>query len=168
MIVKRHNRNIIDGKEIVLTIQDALFSTESMRFMLGGAIRRSGADTPVTVRLNAQGVLGDNGAVPTLYDYVDGATELTLPESYKFINMTKGVRGQVSADKSWDTVKTGFEKGDIVRFFWEKEVKNKEDAAVEITISPNTFPGTLRQNGSAPRGELKRITNQIGELLETA
>lgn len=112
--------------------------------MLGGAIRRSGTDTPVTIRLNAQGALGDNGAVPTLYDYVDGATELTLPESYKFINMTKGVRGQVSADKTWDTVKTDFEKGDIVRFFWEKEVKNKAGAAVEITISPNTFPGTYR------------------------
>ena len=36
--------------------------------------------------------------------------------------------------------------GDIVRIFWTVEVE-QEDAAIEITISPNTFPGTYKVVG---------------------
>lgn len=36
-------------------------------------------------------------------------------------------------------------KGDHIRIFWEEEVTGdaNADAAVEVTISPDTFPGTL-------------------------
>lgn len=169
------------GKEIKLTLQDALFSTESTRFMLGGAIKRSKEENQVKVSLTTTVTLGSDKKLGTkLTDAIDDTIEYDIPTNYKFINMTQGVRGQVGSQENltedekkyiladWNAViaaHSEFASGDKVRIFWTEEV-TEEDAAVEITISPNTFPGTLKQNGSAPCGELKRIANQIGELLE--
>lgn len=157
------------GKEINLTLEDALISLESLRFMMGGAIKQANKDkeTVVTVSLSEQGALKEGGALPKLYDHLDSNVEYDMASisEFRFINMTKGVRGYVHAarDLNNDGDKTdfgeeanawadyveehNFEAGDLVRFFWTKEVKNDADAAVEITISPNTFPGTYKVVG---------------------
>ena len=41
------------GKEINITLEDALLSLESLRFMLGGAIKKPKSDAPVVVRHRA-------------------------------------------------------------------------------------------------------------------
>ena len=125
------------GKEINLTLEDALISLESLRFMMGGAIRRSAANKKVVVNLSEQATLTTKDAVPVLRDHLDASVEYELPAKYRWVNMTQGTRGQ-------DAVKG--EIGDVVRFFWSVET-TEEDAAVEITISPNTFPGTYKVVG---------------------
>ena len=126
------------GKEINLTLEDALISLESLRFMMGGAIKRSKADEVVTVNLSEQATILEDGQMPVIRDHLDSNVEYTLPAQYRWVNMTQGTRGHDSIADA--------KKGDLVRFFWTQEVVN-EDAAVEITISPNTFPGTYKVVG---------------------
>ena len=125
------------GKEINLTLEDALISLESLRFMMGGAIKRSAEKSVVTVNLSEQITVTDVDNIK-LPDHLDASVEYELPAKYRWINMTKGTRGH-------DT-KEGIENGDVVRFFWTQDVV-EDDAAIEITISPNTFPGTYKVVG---------------------
>jgi len=159
------------GKEITVTLEDALISLESLRFMLGGAIKRSTADQSVWVRHTEEVIAGENGALPRPEDHLtkEKLTPVaTAGHPIRFINYgggegstTAGVRTQIVA--TGDTSKTMSDnqvlqfkndamglstpapaaKGDHVRIFWEEEVKTN-DAAVEVTISPSTFPGTYR------------------------
>ena len=137
------------GKEINLTLEDALISLESLRFMMGGAIKRSAAGKEVTVNLSEQGKLETNGVLPKLYDHLTHK-EMTVGDDYRWINMTKGTRGQFiknpaeDDDREFKTVEG--EAGDIVRIFWTQKV-SQDDAAVEVTISPDTFPGTYKVVG---------------------
>lgn len=131
------------GKEINITLEDALISLESLRFMLGGAIRASKADTAVTVRRTAEATITVAATAPAkVTDQLTGA-EITLPETgVKYINMTQGTRGVVGESAAI----TGALVGDKVRFFWAESVVTT-DAAVEIVISPATFPGVYRVVG---------------------
>lgn len=126
------------GKEINLTLEDALISLESLRFMMGGAIKQAnGKDEYVVVNLTEQAKLTEANKLPTLRDHLNSEVIYT-PTEYRWVNMTKGTRGAAPV--------VG-EIGDEVRFFWTKKVANSADAAVEITISPNTFPGTYKVVG---------------------
>lgn len=130
--------------------------------MLGGAIRRSATGTPTTVHLTEQAAVTTANTAPTLHDHLDTTVTYDLSDkAYRYLNLTTGVRGQVDPEAE-EPITFVAAVGDIVRFFWEEEVTNT-DAAIEITISPNTFPGTLKYL-SAPRGD--KNANQFSELLE--
>ena len=137
------------GKEINLTLEDALISLESLRFMMGGAIRRSAEKSKVVVSLSEQGKLETSGVLPTLYDHLTHK-EMKVADDYRWINMTQGTRGQFikeqeEGDERESKAVEG-KAGDIVRIFWNQEV-TQDDAAIEITISPDTFPGTYKVVG---------------------
>lgn len=125
------------GKEINLTLEDALISLESLRFMMGGAIKRAKTEDKVVVNLTEQAEVATANQIPDLYDHLTGE-KFAAPEVYRWINLTAGTRG-TEADFA-------AEKDDLVRIFWSVEVE-QEDAAVEVTISPNTFPGTYKVVG---------------------
>lgn len=125
------------GKEINLTLEDALISLESLRFMMGGAIKRSAEAEKVVVNLSEQAAVTVENTLPVLRDHLDASVTYEAPTTYRWINMTQGTRGQDSLVAA---------VGDIVRIFWSVEVE-QEDAAIEITISPNTFPGTYKVVG---------------------
>lgn len=131
--MKRHIRNIIDGKEITLSLEDALMSSESLRFMLGGAIRRASTEKQVEVSLTEQVTVAEDGVLPEIYDHLNTEFKYEAPTNYRFLNLTQGSRG--NQDSIGDV-----KKGDILRVMW-KVMTTSTDAAVEITISPNTFPG---------------------------
>lgn len=154
MIVKRHNRNTIDGKEITVTLEDALMSMESLRFMLGGAIKRSSANKTAKVRLTEQGVMKTPDTLPDLYDHLNENFKYTAPTKYRWINMTAGTRGNE------DNLKGAV--GDVIRVMWEVETA-ANDAAVEITISPNTFPG---ENNCDNARTIRNYQVKHSELLE--
>lgn len=164
------------GKEITVTLEDALMSLESLRFMLGGAIKRPKAADAVIVRHTEQVVCGANGVVPKPKDHLTGV-EMTPKATYghpiRLINMTTGARTQLVvetaagaaitidgtkpinfinpsmlADETNNTLKTA--QGDQVRIFWEEEIKGasgEAESAIEVTISPDTFPGTYKVIG---------------------
>ena len=122
-----------------ITLEDALMSFESMRLMMGGKLNAP-SETTVIVNMTEQATVKEANTVPKIYDHLDASITYTLPASYRYINFTTGVRGEVSGTKTFIAA-----AGDTVRFFWEMEIDQETDDgfnAYEITISPNTFPGT--------------------------
>ena len=159
------------GKEINITLEDALMSLESLRFMLGGAIKQPSSSAPVVVRHTEEVVCGDNGVVPKPKDHLTGV-ELTPVATnghpIRLINMTTGTRTQIvwvsgQADPTIDGLKPiSFKnpkmignapvqsaKGDHIRIFWEEVLQDNtgNETAIEVTISPDTFPGTYKVVG---------------------
>lgn len=173
------------GKEINITLEDALMSLESLRFMLGGAIKRPGASDAeaIYVRHTAEvvAVAGDNDTVviPRPKDHLSGVVltpTASVNHPIKLINLgggvdsqgqpgtTAGTRTQITsgsmgtggATVKFVNPKAGLDSegvsplvGDHIRIFWEEKVTtaNTQEDAVEITISPDTFPGTYRVVG---------------------
>ena len=154
------------AKEITLTLEDALMSLESLRFMLGGAIHKPAADDTVVVRHTEEVVVDSTGKVPMPKDHLTGAAYDSITAStahpIRLINLTTGVRTQVTSGTFNNKATITFQNdamlgednytakaGDHIRIFWEEEITgaNKASAAVEVTISPDTFPGTYRVVG---------------------
>lgn len=147
------------GKEITITLEDALMSLESLRFMMGGAIHHgASAEDSVTVRHTEEVVCGANGVVPKPKDHLTDA-EYTVVAStaapVRVINLTTGVRTQLTEGTIDGTKIINFfnpemgvdeavatKQGDRLRIFWEEtfNTAEKADAAVEVTISPETYP----------------------------
>jgi hypothetical protein len=170
------------GKEINITLEDALMSLESLRFMLGGAIKKPGAgeQNAVIVRHTEEVVVDSSGKVPAPKDHLTGKTLLpkaTYGHPIRLINLgggtgstTAGARTQIVVAEVGGAAKTmsatsntimfknpaaGINAetapttGDHIRIFWEDVVTNAttDESAVEVTISPDTFPGTYRVVG---------------------
>ena len=159
------------GKEINITLEDALLSLESLRFMLGGAIKKPVADAPVVVRHTEEVVCGEAGVVPKPKDHLTGV-ELTPTASeghpIRLINMTTGARTQLvyAAGQTAPAIDgshavnfknpkmigdspVASKKGEHIRIFWEEVLQNNDgqETAIEVTISPDTFPGTYKVIG---------------------
>lgn len=152
------------GKEINVTLTDALISLESLRFMLGGAIKKSkngsGTDaTAVRVHHTLEVAADANGALPKLVDEYGKTWDSIGPASatnpIRVLNLTQGWRTQVVSgditmgstinfkNDSMGLTSSVPNSGDRIRIFWEEDVTT-DDAAVEVTISPDTFPGTYK------------------------
>lgn len=153
------------GKEINVTLTDALLSLESLRFMMGGAIKTPETDKPLYVRHTEEVVCETGGVVPKpkhhLYDKKMEPEVLDKEHTISLINITQGWRTQLTTvgDKIDGTKAIVFHnpdmigstdqktaEGDHIRIFWYDKVQasdtNKQ--AVEVVISPDTFPGTYR------------------------
>lgn len=138
------------GKEINITLEDALISMESLRMLMGGSLTQAlkgqtGENKgTVKVHLTEEGVVKTADTEPELTHHLTGQ-KLTLPTKYRYINITTGQRGEV---KSGETFKAA--ENDRVRFFWEENIEGgnaKGNEAIELTISPSTFPGTYKVVG---------------------
>ena len=155
------------GKEINVTLEDALMSLESLRFMLGGAIKRPAADDAVIVHHTEEVTVDENGKVPAPKDHITGIVmypAASTAHPIKLINLTKGYRTQITEgtmaalnDVVFKNPKAGLssageapEANDKIRIFWDEVItgaQNETEDAVEVTISPDTFPGTYKVVG---------------------
>ena len=164
------------GKEINITLEDALMSLESLRFMLGGAIKTPKANDEVVVRHTEEVVTKAGGVIPLPKDHLTG--EIMHPVAkenhpIRLINLTTGARTQIVVaagggeqaleDNSLITFvnpalinpdgeshsETPAKAGEHIRIFWDEVLTNNTGAetAVEVTISPDTFPGTYKVVG---------------------
>lgn len=142
------------GKEINLTLEDALLSLESARIMLGGKIKNSAEDDTAVVEVHytAEVTCGEDGAVsyeglinPSTKGKFAEADKPTDETVVRFINVTQGYRGTMNGSTPAEGVQTPA-KDDVLRLFWtvEKKQDSEGNSAVEITISPDTFPGTYK------------------------
>ena len=144
------------GKEINLTLTDALLSLESARIMLGGKIKNPAedADAKVTVHYTAEAAYGESNL--NLSGLINPSTkskfaDADLPKAeFRFINVTQGYRGSGAVSGTTATLtgnngEVATEK-DVIRLFWtvEKTAEQQGNTAVEISISPDTFPGTYK------------------------
>ena len=155
----RCNCNINDGKEITITLEDALMSLESLRFMMGGAIHHGASDDDViTVRHTEEVVCGAKGVVPKPKDHLtDVEYNITASTNapVQVINLTTGVRTQLTSGTIDGAKVIKFKnpemgvntevatvQGDRLRIFWTETFNTaaQADAAVEVTISPETYP----------------------------
>ena len=189
------------GKEITVTLTDALMSLESLRFMMGGAIKTSD-EKDVVVHHTAELICGAGGKFTdypkdTTTGIEFNGTTAPLPKARKdhpirFINITRGWRTQIEPEENnvyWEfnknsvltfnnpkmiagsTIETTYQttvnevettvsttmtvhentaqENDHIRMFWDEIVTNgtNGETAVEVTISPDTFPGTYRVIG---------------------
>ena len=145
------------NKDATVTLEDALLSFESARFMLGGKIRHASAKEKVTVNLNEEVVISDSNAtadkpdvfassLPDIKNHLTGNKYKNQPSEYKYINLTQGTRGKV--DEKNPIANAKFKDGDHVRIFWTQVVENAgKDEAAEIVISPDMFPGVYKVYG---------------------
>ena len=140
------------NKDVNLTLEDALISMESLRFMLGGKkIKEASGEEGVKIRLTEEVVLEtDSGEgtvkLPTVKNHIDDEPYSPQPTKYKYINLDTGDRGEVDTSKPLSG--TTCKAGNHLRIFWEQEVDGTTNGtAAEIVISPNSFPGTYRVYG---------------------
>ena len=139
--------------------------------MMGGAIHKPEANAPVIVRHTEEVVVASDGYVPLPKDHLTNVTLTPVAKvghPIRLINLTKGYRTQITTDgadkaMSANGTKLTFKNpaaglddagvdaavGDHIRIFWEEVIVNDNGAetAVEVTISPDTFPGTYRVVG---------------------
>lgn len=180
------------GKEITVTLEDALLSLESLRFMMGGTIKYPSSSNKVIVRHTEEVTAEANGVIHMPKDHLTGKylnPVATQNHPIRIINLggtsdnspTAGTRTQIVADtstpvKMFEVADNATEtqlgnatatiyfknsafdvslastsvaaNGDHIRIFWD-EIKedNSDKSAVEVTISPDTYPGTYRVVG---------------------
>ena len=162
------------GKEINITLEDALISLESLRFMLGGAIKQATSNEKLWIRhteeVVAQAGSNNTVVVPAPKDHLSGVKMYPAAATghpIRLINLgggddseTAGTRTQITSGEMGDYSVLTFNNpkagvtskqpavGDHIRIFWEEEVDGSgNEQAVEVTISPSTFPGTYRVVG---------------------
>ena len=142
------------GKDINVTLEDAVISWEEMRILMGAKMFTASDDATghkVIIRKNAEKVFsaGEEVAFPTGDGMtVDGKNHFpaTAPSTFKWIDMTNGMRGTQDDIANITEAEEG--KTIRVRFFWEEEV-TQAGTATELVISPSKFPGTYRVVGDA-------------------
>ena len=146
------------NKDINITLEDALISMESLRLMMGGKLNKASATSKVVIHHTEEAVVAKENTVPDIYDHLT-EDKLTLPPNYRYINLTTGERGRVTSNAAQEG--QGLEEGQVqqstftakendrIRFFFEEERDGASDdkKAIEISISPNTFPGTYKVVG---------------------
>ena len=108
------------GKEINVTLQDALFTPESLLVMTGG--KELLAEATDTVTISKTSLVSKVGDLPA--------------GTYKWISTTTGLRGDST---------TAPVAGDMpVRIFEDVEVNGTNGTAYEVTIDAANFPGTYK------------------------
>ena len=138
------------NKDINITLEDALISMESLRLMMGGKLNKAASESKVVIHHTEEAVVPSDNTVPKIIDHLT-EKELTLPPNYRYINLDTGERGRVvAADEGngIEAVPFAAKEGNHVRFFFDEErdgSKGKE--AIEISISPETYPGTYKVVG---------------------
>lgn len=146
------------GKDINVTLEDAVISWEEMRILMGAQMFNKSDDSTghkVIIRKNAEKTFKAGETIEFPVDSTDKAG-LTIdgknrfpaeqPATYKWVDMTNGMRG--TEKNIADAVEAEEGKTVRIRFFWEEEV-TEEGTATELVISPNKFPGTYRVVGDA-------------------
>ena len=145
------------GKDINITLEDAVISWEEMRILMGAQMYTKTDDSTghkVIIRKNAEKVYDSDDTIEFPVGdglTVDGKnhfpTEENAPDTFKWVDMTNGKRG-TQADLATKVTAPEAGKTIRIRFFWEEEV-TQEDIATELVISPSKFPGTYRVVGDA-------------------
>lgn len=121
------------GKEISVTLEDALFSMTSLSLGQAAAVETAAESVPI--RYTQEVILTTTG--PTL--------NTSAPDStVQFINYSSGVRSSVASVAEATSATLG-SPGDRVKLFYYVNAEAKN--ALTVTISSKTFPGTYRVIG---------------------
>lgn len=119
------------GKEITLTLEDALFSPKSMSIMFGNGEVKSDSSYKIkkTITFTAA-ASGDSTAAKVPTSWVDANGK------------TQQIKGATYYDATGSSLTSDFKQGE--KYFATFDV---DTTAEEITIGPSTFPGTYYITG---------------------
>ena len=137
------------GKDINVTLEDAVVTFEELRIMLGAQLKKAASEDTITIHMSSEFELVNDELKAVKRDSDNKRIEPNPAEGkkIKFINREKGTRGQID---TIDAAKEKMEGADRIVLFWEEERAGGEgNDAVELVISPNTFPGTYKVVGDA-------------------
>lgn len=118
------------GKEVNLTLEDALFSPESLKVMMGANLVEAKGVTKVRTQLNEEVVLSDEGTATLKMAPVDG-------QAYALID------GAYVAGTAEDKTVTFTGKSGKVRVFYAADLTETEDGFA-IEISADNFGGDYK------------------------
>jgi hypothetical protein len=125
------------GKEITITIEDALFSPKSLSIMMADG-KVTNTTTGATIRKSARVVCKEDDKTPDIV--IDGKKVDQNEVANTEIVWYKAASGTAEMTKMTDTA---FTKGDVYVAVWHHPVKQ----ASTITITPDSFPGTYYVTG---------------------
>ena len=140
------------GKDINVTLEDAVVSFEELRIMLGAKLHEAKAANKVTVHMSADFKFDGNELVCTKLDEADApiVPNKKADTKFKYIDRAHGKRGQAESVEAVAEALTELKNGDHVFLFWEEERDGADNGeAVELVISPDTYPGTYKVIGDA-------------------
>lgn len=144
------------GKDINITLEDAVVSFEELRIMLGAQLKEANEEAPVTVRMSADFKVvdkdGTKSLVCTKLDDKDMPIVPSIKKNTKvrYIDRAHGKRGQADDVAGVLTAENTLVADDHIMLFWEEErTGGDNNEAVELVISPDTYPGTYRVVGDA-------------------
>ena len=140
------------GKDINVTLEDAVVSFEELRIMLGAKLHEAKLENKVTVHMSADFKFDGSKLVCTKLDEADApiVPNKKADTKFKYIDRAHGKRGQAESVEAVAEALTELKNGDHVMLFWEEERDGSaENEAVELVISPDTYPGTYRVVGDA-------------------
>lgn len=151
------------GREITVSLQDALFTPTSLALMCGAAVTKVDAGTKQIVRYTEEFVATMEASAKFTFAQLPSEKDAEgKAASIKWLNLTKGTRGQLKkkvgegegeetlAVKEWDESKLGAEEsGDRIRVFYDIGIEDGKDgnSIYEIVIDAKNFPGTYRVYG---------------------
>lgn len=122
------------GKEITITIEDALFSPKSLSIMMADGKVKNATNTVITK--SARVVCKVDGAAPDIV--IDGKkVDTNEVQEVKWYKPSTGTAAMTLMED------TNFEKGEVYVVTWKHKVKQ----ASTITITPDSFPDTYYVTG---------------------
>lgn len=120
------------GKDITVTLEDALFSAKSMAIMFGNGTVTTLASDATLKKTIAWTAVGSNATVPS---------EFEGPQGKKYA--MSSASNVATYDANGSSLSSGFEAGQIYYTTFDYPIKN----AGMIEISANSFPGTYYVTG---------------------
>ena len=150
------------GKEINITLEDALMSLESLRFMLGGTIKKSSAaDTSVIVRHTEEVVVDSAGKVPAPKDHLTGKVlypKATYGHPIRLINLGGGENSATAGTRSQIVVATA--EGAAQTMGALNTIKFKNPAA-GVGVPPRSAQSRQRRDEVNPAGIGNRCRQRL-------
>ena len=169
------------GKDINVTLEDAVVSFEELRILLGAKLKEATAKNKVTVHMSSDFVVKKNGEDLELVNTkLNDKSEPIVPvlkkeSKLRFVDRANGIRGQMDIGEETNvnsildyevvpaqpgedgaegtsavTLGDKLKEGSHVMLFWDEDRDGSaSNDAVELTITPNDFPGTFKVVGDA-------------------
>lgn len=147
------------NKEVNVTLEDALFSTMSLKTMMGAGIKVASSSAKQEIDINEAILLDSTGKGELTYPVKDGV------EVY-YLDTKKGEYKSIEPSSQEVTIE-GM-KNEEVRVFYKAEVDGTNGNAVEITISASNFGGTYRIVGDTTVRNINGVDEPFQFVMEKA
>lgn len=147
------------NKEVNVTLEDALFSTMSLKTMMGAGIKVASSSAKQEIDINEAILLDSTGKGKLTYPVKDGV------EVY-YLDTEKGEYKSIEPSSQEVTIE-GM-KNEEVRVFYKAEVDGTNGNAVEITISASNFGGTYRIVGDTTVRNINGVDEPFQFVMEKA